>query len=783
MKIFREFLTRFKQLWRSFPQWLRRLSRICLALYLVFILANLLFPLKVEIEYSPMITDHDDKVLYGFLSYDDKWRLKLSKSEISPQLEQALLFKEDRFFFYHPGINPIAIGRAIYNNSVRQRRTSGASTITMQLARLLEPKSRTYSNKILEMFRALQLEWEYSKEEILCMYLNLVPYGGNIEGIKSAAELYFEKSPQQLSLAEIATLVVIPNRPTSLSLVRASPEIDKARKKWLLRFEEAELFPRGEIQDALGEEIIIRGRTIPRESPHLARRLRNQSPTEPIIKTTIELEIQRQIRGLVKNHIQAIEITGIHNAAAIVIDNETMGVVAYVGSQDFFDSQNAGQVDGIQAIRAPGSTLKPLLYALAMDEGLITNQTVLLDVPMQYGTYEPENFDGGFRGKITASNALSQSLNVPAVRLLNEVGVPKFLEKLEKAGFEQITKDHNKLGLSVVLGGCGASLEELSRTYAAFANQGVLRPIRYRNEDKITTEESLFSPAAVYLITETLSKLSRPDLPIQWHNAANLPKVAWKTGTSYGRRDAWSIGYSPRYTVGVWVGNFDGTGVPDLYGAGTAAPLLFNIFNQLPRPKDNAWFEFEEGQIVFREVCSESGHLPEKWCNSKVLDMAIPGISPYQRCQHMRTVPILADSSMAFCTDCMPISGYVNTQFPNYSPELLQYYQQNRIPYTQPPPHNPDCDRIFTEDAPIITSPQNNLEYLVMEEDSNAIMLSCQVGAEVHTVYWYVNDHFIGSAVPNEAVFYQLPPGMVKISCSDDKGRNTHIDVMVRYVK
>ncbi|MFK7925033.1 MAG: penicillin-binding protein 1C [Bacteroidia bacterium] len=770
-------------MWRSFPIWLRRLSRLGLGLYLVFIFANILFPLKVEIEYSPMITDQNDKVLYGFLSYDDKWRLKLSESEISPQLEKAILFKEDRFFFYHPGINPVAIGRAIYNNSVRQRRTSGASTITMQLARLLEPKNRTYRNKTLEMFRALQLEWKFSKKEILCMYLNLVPYGGNIEGIKSASELYFEKSPQQLSLAEIATLVVIPNRPTSLSLVRASAQIETARKKWLNRFEAAELFPLDEIRDAIGEEIIIKGRKIPRESPHLARRLRNQSPTEPIIKTTIELEIQRQIRGLVKNHIQAIEIRGIHNAAAIVIDNETMGVVAYVGSQDFFDSQNAGQVDGVKAIRAPGSTLKPLLYALAIDEGLITNQTVLLDVPMQYGTYEPENFDSGFRGKVTASNALSQSLNVPAVRLLHEIGVPKFLQKLEKAGFEQITKDQQKLGLSVVLGGCGASLEELSRMYAAFANQGKLRSIRYRDEDEITTEESVFSPAAVYLITETLSKLSRPDLPVQWHNSANLPKVAWKTGTSYGRRDAWSIGYSPRYTVGVWVGNFDGTGVPDLYGAGTAAPLLFNIFNQLPRPKDNAWFEFEEGLVVFREVCSESGQLPEKWCNSKVLDMALPGISPYQPCEHMRTIPILADSSLAFCTDCMPDSGYINTQFANYPPELLHYYQQNRIAYTQPPPHNPDCERIFTDGVPLITSPQDELEYLVMKEDTSAIMLSCQVGAEVHTVYWYVNDHFIGSAEPNEAIFHQLPAGTAKISCSDDKGRNSHINIMVKHLK
>lgn len=783
MNRIRFFVKKLRQVWSASPKWARRLCRFAFGLYLLFMALNLIFPLKLSIEYSPMLTDRYDKVLYGFLSYDDKWRLKLSESEISPELEKAILFKEDQYFYYHPGVNPIAIARAIYKNSVRQRRTSGASTITMQLARMLEPKKRTYGNKLVEIFRAFQLEWKYSKDEILRMYLNLVPYGGNIEGIKSASELYFQKSPVQLSLAEIATLVVIPNRPTSLSLVKGRQEIAEARRKWLKRFAAAELFPQSEIQDALQEEIKFRGRNIPRESPHLARRLRNETPTEPIIKTSIDLEIQRQVQGMVKNHVQALEITGIHNAAVIVIDNESMGVLAYVGSQDFFDTKYAGQVDGIKAIRAPGSTLKPLLYAQGIDEGLITNQSILLDVPMQYGTYEPENFDSSFRGKIRASEALSQSLNVPAVRLLDEIGVPKFLQKLTESGFKQIKKDENKLGLSVVLGGCGASLEELAQMYAAFANRGTLRSIKYRYGESAAAKEEIISPGAAYLITETLTELSRPDLPIQWHNATNLPKVAWKTGTSYGRRDAWSIGYHPKYTVGVWVGNFDGTGVPDLYGAGTAAPLLFNIFNQLPRPEGNAWFKFEEEQLVFREVCSESGHIPAKWCTSKVLDMALPGISPYQTCEHMRTIPVLQDSTMAFCTDCMPDSGYINAQYPNYAPELLNYYQKNRINYLQPPPHNPDCERIFAEGGPIITSPQNGLEYIIMDEDTSAIMLRCQAGPEVHTVYWYVNDRFIGSAPPNAPIFRQLSPGKQKISCSDDKGRNTHIDIELKITK
>ncbi|MEL7342621.1 MAG: penicillin-binding transpeptidase domain-containing protein, partial [Bacteroidota bacterium] len=335
--------------------------------------------------------------------------------------------------------------------------------------------------------------------------------------------------------------------------------------------------------------------------------------------------------------------------------------------------------------------LKPLLYAQAMDAGLITNETVLLDVPVQYGTYQPENYDGDFRGKISAGEALSLSLNVPAVRLLDKLGVPNFLELLQKARFEQIKADEEKLGLSVILGGCGASLEELTRLYAAFAHQGTLRSLRYRAESPEGEELTIISPAAAYLISQPLTELTRPDLPVQWHNAANLPKIAWKTGTSYGRRDAWSIGYHPRFTVGVWVGNFDGTGVPDLYGAGTAAPLLFNIFNRLGRPQKQAWFGYEKEQLIFREVCSETGHLPEQWCTNRVLDMAIPGISPYQICDHLRSIPILPDSSMAFCTNCLPDSGYIYERYPNYPPELLQFYQQRQIAYAQPPMHNLDC--------------------------------------------------------------------------------------------
>ncbi|RYZ17063.1 MAG: penicillin-binding protein 1C, partial [Sphingobacteriales bacterium] len=353
------------------------------------------------------------------------------------------------------------------NNIFRARRTSGASTITMQVARALKPRDRTYVNKLIEVFRALQLEIRYSRPEILQMYLNLVPYGGNIEGVKSAAWIYFKKDPDHLSLAEITALSIIPNRPSSLVIGKHNDRIVQERNKWLQRFRDEGLYTEAEIADALDEPLTATRGKMPRYIPHLAQQLKKSG--EVSITTTISMNMQSRLEKIVADYSAAHRLQQIKNAAVMVIDNRTHKVVAYIGSADFRDTIDAGQVNGVMAVRQPGSTLKPLVYALAIDEGLMTPKTMLEDVAVNYAGYAPENYDRQFNGPVAMDYALEHSLNIPAVRTLKLLGKEALVDKLSICGFRQITRDQRKLGLSMVLGGCGATLEELTGLYSVFA--------------------------------------------------------------------------------------------------------------------------------------------------------------------------------------------------------------------------------------------------------------------------------------------------------------------------
>lgn len=746
----------------------------------VFLLLDLLFPFKPKVQYSTQITASDGTVLHAFLSPDDKWRLYTNISEITLLLQKTLIHKEDQYFYYHPGINPFAMLRAAGRNIFSGKRTSGASTITMQVVRLLEPKKRTYLNKLTESFRAMQLELHYSKDEILQLYLNLVPYGGNIEGIKAASLLYFGKAPQLLSLAEITALTIVPNRPSSLRPGTRNNALKMARNQWLTRFGKENLFDKNVIQDAISEPLIIRRLTAPKQAPHLALRLKKDFPDHPIINTNIKIQSQKQIEEQVKNYINRLQSMNIHNAAVLVINNETMAVEAYVGSADFNNPFDGGQVDGIRAIRSPGSTLKPILYATAFDKGIITPKTVLNDVPTNFSGYEPENFDQHFNGQVTTEFALANSLNIPAVKILKEVSTPILINKLKKADFQTIRKQSKDLGLSMILGGCGVTLEELTRLFAAFSNEGEFKQIRYTTETPVSKKgEQLVSKEATFLLNNILTQVTRPDLPSNFDNTYHLPKIAWKTGTSYGKRDAWSIGYNRKYTIGVWVGNFSGEGVPELSGANTATPLLFSIFNALDYNATNSWYQMPEN-VSLRKICAVSGDIPSDFCDHQITDYFIMGVSPYRKCQHLRYVFTDQASKISYCTYCLPESGFVKKTYPNLAPELIAYYESKKIPYQKLPPHNPSCERVFREGAPLIISPNDGSEYFIQTAEPQQIQLSCQTGNDVQEVFWYVNDKLIKRSAPHEAVFISPPIGKVKISCSDDKGRNSDIQIAVK---
>ncbi len=780
----------------------------------IFLLLESLFPFKVATEYSTIIKDADGKLIHAYLNNEDRWRLPIEQNEITPKLEKAILYKEDRWFFYHFGVNPLAVLRATVRNLTTGRRTSGASTISMQVVRLLNPRKRSFGNKFLEMVQAIRLELNYSKKEILAIYLSITPYGSNIEGIKSASTLFFKKSPQLLSLAEIATLTIIPNRPSSLRLGENNAYILKERNRWLSALLGKNVFKDVEIKDALNEQILAKRYEAPKLAPHFSNRLFQNNAGNSIINSSLILAKQQKLELITKNYVQRLIHLNIKNAAVMVINNKTNQVEAYIGSADFYNNIDGGQVDGIQAIRSPGSTLKPLLYATAFDQGLVTPKTIINDVPTNFSGFEPENFDQQFHGKVTMEYALANSLNIPAVKTLKEVSTPVFVEQLKKVDFKAVKKNSSKLGLSLILGGCGTNLEELTTLFSAFANKGVFtKPSFYKNEFAdaasllnfqrpenispkgtaslitmgfnpltISSSESqqIITEEAGYIITKILNQVTRPDLPNNYDYTYRMPKIAWKTGTSFGKKDAWSIGYNAQYTVGVWVGNFSGEGVPELSGANIATPLLFEIFNSIDYNGKANWFQ-KPKTLEMRKICAESGMPPNTFCKNQILDYYKPGISQAKLCEHLIEISVNSMESISYCKTCEPNDGLHKKLFPNYAPELLAYYESRHILHEKIPPHNPICTRVFGNKPPKIIFPVDGSEYYLNKLENQKLMLNSQVASDVIFVNWYINDQFFQKSKASEPVFYKPNAGKNKISCVDDKGRNVDVEVLVRF--
>lgn len=748
-------------------------------LFVLFLLLNWIFPLRVNVEYSTVITDNKGELINAYLTSDQQWRMKTELNEISPLLRKTIIAKEDKYFYSHPGVNVLAVGRAMVKNILRMKRTSGASTITMQVARALERRDRNIFSKFIEMFRAFQLEWRYSKDEILQLYLNLVPYGGNIEGVKSASLLYFKKNPDHLSLAEITALSIIPNRPSSLVIGKNNDRILEERNRWLKKFADEKVFTQKEIEDALVEPLTASRGSVPHYIPHLAYKLKKRG--DHFIKTTINLNTQLKTEKLVEDYVRAQRLRSIKNAAVMIIDNKTHGVIAYVGSSGFYDTTDGGQVNGVEAVRQPGSTLKPLLYAMCFDEGLLTPKSVMTDVAVNYEGYAPENYDEKFNGYVTVEYALERSLNIPAVKGLKLLGYEKLINKLSSCNFRQIRKDQRKLGLSMILGGCGTTLEELTGLFSSFANNGMFVTPAYTQSTISHRRVQVVSPAANYMVNEILSKVNRPDFPLNWTATERMPKIAWKTGTSYGRRDAWSIGYNKNYTVGVWVGNFSGVGVADLSGANIATPLLFRIFNTIDYDSDEEWFTQPEDCDI-RQVCPETGLPPTDHCKDHITDYFIPLVSSTQLCSNYEETMISPDEKISYCKSCMPPAGYKKKWFKKIEPDMQAWYASNNVAYDRIPLHNPDCEVIFKGNAPFITSPSNGTEYYINKKDPEPLQLVCKTANDVLRVFWYVDNKLYKSCNAGEKQFFIPQEGPVTISCTDDKGRNRDIRIVVKYV-
>ena len=754
-----------------------------IALFFFFFIVNIIFPLQPKILYSQQIVSSDNTLMYAFLSADQKWRMKAELNEISPQLKKAIIYKEDKYFYYHYGVNPFAVVRAAFYNTLYRKRTSGASTISMQVARLMYPQHRTYLNKAIEMFRAVQLEWNYSKEEIIQMYFNLVPYGGNIEGVKAASLIYFGRKPDKMSLAQIVALAIIPNRPSSLHPDTCNKvELIQVRNKWLSRMRDDELFSASMIDDALKEPVDVTRFNMPHFAPQFCNRMHNGISDQPILHTTINLHIQQLATTITQNYSKRLHAYGVFNAAVYLINNHTHAIEAYIGSPDFSDDNHSGQVDGVTSIRSPGSTLKPLVYSIAFDDGLLTPKSMIADVPINIAGYAPENFNSKFNGNVTVDYALSNSLNIPAVKTLNMIGLKSLTDRMKMAGFGQVIHSEGSIGLSVVLGGCGVRLEELTGMFSAFACEGKFYRPHFIKEDTLNAPVPIISPEAAFMTANILQKLNRPEMSAEVAGGAmHIPKISWKTGTSYGRRDAWSIGFNNDYTIGVWIGNFSGAGVPELTGAEMATPLLFELFNSIDYNSGRSRLT-APNNLDFRLVCTESGKLPEEFCSHTVIDYYIPQVSSIERCDHLKKVFIAPDSAFSYCTSCLPVNGYKVAFYPNLEPDILSYYESERISYPKIPPHNPKCERVFRDDPPHITSLSDKKEYSVERDEIHPphLQLACTVSNDVNYVYWYLNNRFYSKSEAGEDLFFVPQKGIIKVSCSDDKGRNTDITITVK---
>jgi penicillin-binding protein 1C len=752
--------------------------RVVFSFLLLFVLLDLLFPLPKQKEFSKQVHANDGSLLAAYLTKDDKWRLRTELEEVSPELTKAIIEKEDRWFYWHLGVNPVSIVRALYKNLISGEVESGASTITMQVARMLEPKERTYINKFAEIFRALQLEIKYSKEEILELYLSLLPFGGNIEGVKSASYIYFNRPPDKLSLAQSIVLAVIPNDPNSLRLDRTNDQIIRKRNFWINKFKRDDIFATTDLIDALDEPIEAQRYAVPVLAPHFSYYLKENFNGD-ILNTTLDLQIQQTTENILLHNVRKVFYKGITNGAVLVIDNKSSSMVAYCGSADFYDEGSYGQVNGITAIRSPGSTLKAALYAYAFDDGKLTPKMKLADIPTDFHGYQPENYDLKFYGNVSTEFALVNSLNIPAVKLLEQFGMNNFINLLEGCGFNQIQKQKSKLGLSLILGGCGTNLFELTRLFSSFAQKGRLYPINFILNEEKNEGVQIFSESSSYLITKILSGINRSDI-VNLSNYSKLPKFAWKTGTSYGKRDAWAIGFNPNYTIGVWMGNFNGVGSPNLSGGEVAVPLLFDLFSAIDYDSDIKWFDVPE-ELYERNVCSESGLVPTQYCKSIVKDFAIMDKSHNEVCNIHKPVYVNLDESIQYCTGCLPSSEYKKNVYPVYQPELTVWLSQNNYSFRTPPLHNPDCNSKFAEAGPKILSPSEDYEYLVEENSGQEILLLAASDSRVQTHYWYVNDRFFKKCKPGERVFLNPDAKDLKITCLDDKGRDKSVKVNVKY--
>jgi len=726
--------------------------------------------------------DAHGRLLRLGLASDDRYRLHRPLARISPRLVAATILYEDKDFYRHPGVDFPALARAFWTTYIARTRRVGASTISMQVARLRWGiRTDTLSGKLEQILRAIQLTRHYQKDLILEAYLNLAPYGGNIEGVQAASLVYFNKSADQLSLPEALTLAVVPQNPVSRN--PATPKgfnhLLAARESLFERWLEDHPQDR---QSRPFFELPLAVRPadqLPFEAPHFVDHIDAGGfrRSDEDVHTTLDLVRQQTMQSLIRDYISRRSAEGITNAAALALDTRTMAVTAMVGSADFFSAQIQGQVNGVSARRSPGSVLKPFVYALAIDQGLIHPASLMKDSPRRYGGFTPENFDQRFLGPLSAHDALILSRNLPAANLQAQLKNPGLHEFLQQAGIANL-QPASFYGLALSLGGVEVSMLEVASLYAALANGGRLRPIRMlKEQDAGESPKQILSPEASYLVLDILKDNPPPESHRVPLSAAAGNQVAWKTGTSHGFRDAWAVGVCADTVVAVWVGNFNGEGNRAFVGRSAAGPLLFDLLAALVPQR--GWTvagmaNFSRLNLKAIDVCAATGELPGRYCPHTLTSWFIPGVSPIRVCTVHRAAAVDVATGMRSCRGIPQRTRMAVFEF--WPSDLLAIFRTAGISLKEPPPFAEACSldqRAASGLAPEITSPQSDLVYAVRSEQplDHRIPLNAVADGDVRQLYWFVGNRYVGASEPGRPLMWTPQSGAFDIRVVDDHGR------------
>ena len=734
--------------------------------------------------HSAVLLDQNERLLSAHIANDGQWRFP-ELTQVPPKFAQAIVQFEDRRFNEHAGVDLIALGRATLDNLKAGHVVSGASTLSMQVIRLSRANPpRTFAEKLVELLRAWRLESRFNKSDILTLYASHAPFGGNVVGLEAAAWRYFGRDPAQLSWAETAMLAVLPNNPALIHLNRNRPQLLAKRNRLLKRLYEVQALSKLDYELALAEPLPDAPHALPRLAPHLLDTLMQQYPTQQRFHVTLDANLQQQLVTLAQRVGEQLALEGVQNLAILVIDNHSFAVKAYIGNRPLASiaSDQGHAIDMIQRPRSTGSTLKPILFADMLEQGLITPDSLVADVPVNYTGFTPQNFNRNYNGAVSAREALARSLNIPFVNLLSVRGVEPFLMQLRQLGFQHMPRSAQHYGLSLVLGGAEANLWELTAAYANLANRAQqsfqqqsstwLQPTLLSNAGSQTQRMATLSTASAWLTLDALLEVARPGDENYWEKFSSSRKVAWKTGTSYGQRDAWAIGTTPDYTVGVWVGNADGQGRAGLTGTQSAAPILFNTFNLLP--STGKWFTRPAWQLTPVTICQNDGYLSNGQCQTKLSDLPNPSrfmrLSPYHQRVHLD-----ATGKWRVHSDCEAVGNMQTRDWFVLPPDQAHYYQQYHADYQPLPPWRADCVAQVNnqQDAISLVYPQANTQvYLPRDLDGKLgqVVLQAVPQRPDTILYWHLDNQFLGSTQTFHQLAVQPSAGKHQLAVVDELG-------------